>query len=147
MASVMEKLHAFLGTDRARKKFLASCPAFDDPDLYRRLVTVVDVAIATAEPSQTESDTIGGVLHTDVWWRWRRRDVSAQRTIHPGGRTDYMIHVERPDANAGPWLVNLNNKSRLRFMPGAGFDDPAAFLDWFEEGTVTGPALFETGEA
>jgi hypothetical protein len=135
MSGLIEKLRVRFDAEYARQAWLARCQEFDDRALQQRLVAAVDVAIATAEPGQVDSDTDGGVLHTCVWWVFGSRHVSAQRTIHPG-RADHAIYVDGSsrwsDPDAGPWLVTLDG-AQLRFMPGLGFETPEAFLDWFEQ--------------
>lgn len=110
----------------------------DDPELRQRVIDTVDRAIATAAPGQTEIDTeaVPGVTHTCVSWSWRSPgDTTAQKGEHADG-ADYEVLVDdEDDPDAGPWILVTTRpdlECDARWMPGQGFEDPRAFLDWFD---------------
>jgi hypothetical protein len=124
--------------DAHHAEWLARRQEINDSALRLRAIACVDRAISNAHPGQVDSDTTDGIELTSMWWRWKRgADVTAQKTVHPDGG-DYQIAVEdRRDPDAGPWVVVTTrpdlDDSAVLWMPGRGFDTPAAFLDWFEE--------------
>jgi hypothetical protein len=124
-------------SEAARQAWLARIQEFDDPQLGQRVIDAVDQAIRHAEPGQAHTDIINGTEHTSVWWTWKQDgDTSAQKGPHPDGSTTYEIAVDGGDPDDGPWVLVTSDHGHgpaVRWMPGQGFDNPGAFLDWFED--------------
>jgi len=123
--------------EAARQAWMAKWQDTLDPALHQRVIDATDRALAATLPGYADVDVADGITHTSAWWtRHQVDDTSAQRTVHPDG-TDYQIFIEDWDPNDGPWVLvstrpDWEPGSKVRWMPGQGFETVEQFLDWFE---------------
>jgi hypothetical protein len=113
-----------------RQVWLTRVQEFSDPHLRDRLVAVVDAAL-TAGPADVDTGQFG--IHTSASWSWRSADdVAAQRQSRTDGRVDRGAFGGVAGVDDS-WMVTGADSWSVRFMPGAGFETPGEFLDWFEQ--------------
>lgn len=124
--------------EAARQAWMAAWQDVLDPALHQRVIDATDRAIGAALPRNLDIDVTDGITHTSAWLTCLQVEIaSAQKTVHPDG-ADYQIFIEQDDPDAGPWVLvstrpDWGHGSKVRWMPGQGFETVEQLLDWFEQ--------------